>query len=117
MSATREAIVLPLLFLTVMLLGGLRIALDVRLVPPPLVALVLAMLLLGVLVRSGALAPERLMGPERSPLENVSGLVVLLTLFGAAAQIFNLLTPEYGLLHAAFAVCFFVQLATTLAGV
>jgi hypothetical protein len=117
MSTMREAFVLPVLFLTVGLLGGLRIAEVVRLVPPPLIALVLAMLLLGILVRSGALAPEGLMSAARSPLENLSGAMVLATLFGASAQMFNLLTPEYGLLHVAFSVCFFVQLATTLAGV
>jgi hypothetical protein len=101
----------------VALLGGLRIGQTVRLLPPPLIALVLAMLLLGTLVRSGALATDRLMSPYRSPLENLSGVMVLVTLFAASAQIFNLLTPEYGLLHVAFSVCFFVQLVTTLAGV
>jgi hypothetical protein len=117
MTAVREAIVLPAVFLTVALLGGLRIADTVRLVPPPLIALVLAMLLLAALVRSGALAPDRLMNAQRAPLENVSGILVLIALFAASAQIFNLLTPELGLLHAVFSACFFVQLATTLAGV
>ncbi|MEO8074985.1 MAG: hypothetical protein ABI818_01570 [Acidobacteriota bacterium] len=117
MTAVREAFVLPVMFLTVVLLGGVRIGQTIRLMPPPLIALVLAMLLLGILVRSGALAPDRLMSPERSALENLSGVMVLGTLFGASAQIFNLLTPEYGLLHVAFGVFFFVQLATTLAGV
>lgn len=117
MSATREAIVLPAIFLTVTLLGGLRIAQTVRLVPPPLTALVLGVVLLGALARAGALAPDRLMNVRRSPMENVSGLIVLLTLFAASAQVFNLVTPERGLLHAVFGVCLFVQLATTLAGV
>jgi hypothetical protein len=117
MSATREAIVLPLIFLTVTLAGGLRIAQTVRLVPPPLTALVLGVVLLGTLVRAGALAPDRLMSVRRSPMENVSGLIVLLTLFAASAQIFNLLMPDRGLLHAVFGVCLFVQLATALAGV
>ena len=67
MSPLREAFVLPCLFLTVALLGGLRLGADVRLVPPPLVALVLAVLLLGSLVRSGVIAHERLLGsaPDR----------------------------------------------------
>ena len=73
MTAAREAFVLPAMFLTVALLGGLRVAHTVRLVPPPLIALVLAMMLLGALVRSGALAPDRLMNAQRAPLENVSG--------------------------------------------
>ena len=117
MTAAREAFVLPAMFLTVALLGGLRVAQTVRLVPPPLIALVLAMMLLAALVRSGALAPDRLMNAERAPLENVSGILVLFAVFAASAQIFNLLTPELGLLHAVFSACFFVQLATTLAGV
>ena len=57
------------------------------------------------------------MHPQRAPLENVCGLLVLLALFAGSAQIFNLLTPDRGLLHLLFSVCFFVQLATTLAGV
>ena len=117
MTPVREAVVLPAMFLTVALFGGLRIADTVRLVPPPLIALVLAMLLVAALVRSGALAPDRLMNAQRAPLENVSGILVLIALFAASAQIFNLLTPEIGLLHAVFSACFFVQLATTLAGV
>ena len=52
-----EAFTLPLVFLSVALLGGLRI--DVRgglgFVPPPLMALVLAVVLIAVLYRSGAL--------------------------------------------------------------
>jgi hypothetical protein len=117
MTAMREAIVLPAMFLTVALLGGLRVADTVRLVPPPLIALVLAMLLLATLVRAGALAPDRLMNAQRAPLENASGILVLIAVFAASAQVFSLLTPELGLLHAVFSACFFVQLVTTLAGV
>jgi hypothetical protein len=117
MTAVREAIVLPAMFLTVALLGGLRIGDTVRLVPPPLIALVLAMLLLATLVRAGALAPDRLMNAQRAPIENASGILVLIAVFAASAQVFSLLTPELGLLHAVFSACFFVQLVTTLAGV
>ena len=38
MSPIREAIGLPVLFLTTALLGGFRLAEDVRLVPPSLTA-------------------------------------------------------------------------------
>jgi hypothetical protein len=117
MTVTREAIVLPASFLTVSLLGGLRIAPSIRLVPPPLISLVLAMLLLAGLVRSGVFAPNAVLNSDRSGLENSSGLMVALTLFAACAQVFTLVTPEHGLLHVVFAVCFFVQLTTTLAGV
>ena len=65
MTPLRESFVLPCLFLTVALLAGLRLGapVDVRLVPPPLVALVLAVLLLGSLVRSGVFDPRRLHRP------------------------------------------------------
>jgi hypothetical protein len=117
MSAVREAIVLPMAFLTVALLGGLRIGSSPLLVAPPLISLVLAVMLLSALVRAGVFAPAALLSSERTALENISGLIVLATLFAASAQVFTLVTPERGLLHVVFSVCFFVQLTTTMAGV
>jgi hypothetical protein len=117
MSAFREAIVLPLAFLTVALLGGLRIGPTLLLVPPPLISLTLAVMLLIALVRAGVFSPTMIMSAERTPLENTSGVIVLITLFTASAQVFTLVTPEHGLLHVVFSICFFVQLTTTMAGV
>ena len=117
MTAVREAIVVPIMFLTVAGLGGLRLGQRVLLVPPPLVSLVLAVMLIGALVRAGVFAPHSLMNAGRSALENLSGLMLLIALYAATAQVFTLVTPERGLLHAVFSVGFFVQLATTLAGV
>ena len=59
MKAATEAVYLPMLFLTVALLGGLRVDERVTFVPPPLFALVLGMMLFGVLVRGRVLAPEQ----------------------------------------------------------
>ena len=115
MKATREAITLPLLFLTVALLGGVRIADRLALLPPPLFALVLSVLLLGLLVRCGALAPDRLMHPARPMLANLNGLIVLLATFVASAQAFNLVTPESGIPRVLFNVGFLVLLANTTA--
>jgi hypothetical protein len=115
MSVAFEAFYLPLIMLTVTLLGGLRVAERVILMPPPLFALVLAMLLLGILVRSGALAPERLMSAARSPAANLNGLVVLIATFLASAQAFNLATPESGLPRLLFSVFLFVLLLNTMA--
>ena len=115
MSVAFEAFYLPLIMLTVTLLGGLRVAERVTLMPPSLSALVLAMLLLGILVRSGALAPERLMSAARSPAANLNGLVVLLATFLASAQAFNLATPESGLPRLLFGVFLFVLLLNTMA--
>jgi hypothetical protein len=117
MTPLREAFVLPSLFLTVALLGGLRLGADVRLVPPPLVTLVLAVLLLASLIRSGVLRPDRLLSPHRTGVENACGAAVLLALFGASAQVFTLLTPDSGLLHVLVSVFFLVQLLTTLTAV
>jgi hypothetical protein len=117
MSPLREAFVLPCLFLTVALLGGLRLGANVRLVPPPLVALVLAVLLLGSLVRAGVFAHERLLSPRRTGIENACGSVVLVALFAGSAQVFTLLTPDSGLLHVLVSVFFLVQLLTTLTAV
>jgi hypothetical protein len=117
MSAVREAIVLPLAFLTVALLGGLRIGASLLLVPPPLISLVLAVMLLSALVRASVFAPSMILSAERTPLENISGMIVLIALFAGSAQVFTLVTPEHGLLHVVFSICFFVQLTTTMAGV
>lgn len=114
MSATREAIYLPLIFLTVTLLGGLRIADRVTFAPPPLFALVLAMLLVAVLVRARALAPERLVNGSRTGLENLNGVAVVLALFAASAQAFNLATPSAGLPLVLFDAFLFVLLLNTL---
>lgn len=115
MSPLREAVILPGIFLTVTLLGGLRIGADgsgVRLLAPPLLAVVLAMLLLGTLARGRVLVPLALLSASRRPLENLSGAIVLVTLFAASAQALNVVLPERGLLHAAVGVLLFVQLMT-----
>ena len=114
MKAATEAVYLPTLFLTVALLGGLRVGDRLTFVPPPVFALVLAMMLFGVLVRGRVLAPDRLMSASRSPLENLNGLVVILSTFFAAAQIFNLVTPETGLPFLLFNVLLFLLLVNTL---
>jgi hypothetical protein len=115
MSCRLEVFYAPLLFLTVALLGGVRVTDHIVLLPPPLFTLVLAFLLVGVLVRSGALAPERLMHATRPPLANVSGAVVLMTAFAAATQAFSVAIPESGLPRLLFSVFLFVLLLNTLA--
>jgi hypothetical protein len=114
-AAAREAFTLPLIFLTVALLGGFRSAESqgMRFLPPPLIALILATLLLGLLVRAGALSPDRLMRSDRSPLENLSGAVVLAGVFAASAQVFNLMTPESGLFHFIVTIFFMLLLWNT----
>jgi hypothetical protein len=115
MSRTREVFVLPLLFLTVALLGGVRVADRVVLLPPPLFTLVLAFLLVGVLVRSGAFAPERIVNNRRSAIANLNGAIVVATLFAAATQAFNVAIPESGLPRLLFSVFLLVLLLNTYA--
>jgi len=115
MNRTLEVFSLPLLFLTVTLVGGLRVDTRVVFAPPPISALVLAVLLVGALVRCGAVAPRRLIAAERPPLANANGAVVLLTLFAAAVQAFNLLIPEAGLPRLAVTVFLFLLLLNTIA--
>jgi hypothetical protein len=115
-AAWREAFVLPGIFLSVALLGGLRVSADgMRFLPPPLISLVLAMLLLGVLVQGGVLVPGRLMNAGRPALENTNGAAVLLALFFGTAQVFTSVTPEAGLLHLLFNLFFVLLLWNTLA--
>ena len=115
MSSATEAFYLPALFLTVSLLGGVRVADRVVLLPPPLYALVLGLLLFGVLARTGTLVLHRLMNSNRAAVANLNGLLVMLTTFLASAQVFNLVTPESGLPRLLFDVFFLVLLLNTLA--
>lgn len=115
MTPAREAIYLPLLFLTVALLGGVRPGGPVVLSPPSLFSLVLAVMLLGPLIQSGALAPLRLMNGSRTALENLNGFVALAALFAASAQVFSLLTPDAGVPRILFSVYFLVLMLNTLA--
>ncbi len=114
MSAAREALFLPLAFLTVALFGGLEPGRPAPLIPPPLFTLVLAVMLIAALVRSGTLAPERLVNNSRAVLANLNGVVVLLALFAGTSQLFNLLMPRSGLPFLAVNAFLFVLLLNTL---
>src|SRR5467141_4562721 len=108
-------IVLPTMLLTVALLGGLRVdALTKQFIfiPPPLVTLVLAILLLALFVRAGAIELHRWLAIDQPMLTNVSHLLTLLALFFASAQAFNSVLPESGLLHWMFSFFFLWTLWT-----
>jgi uncharacterized membrane protein len=114
-NAVREALVLPALFLTSFLAGGFRGGGSVRLVPPALSALVLAALLVAALLRSGVWVPAQFVSARRTGLANASGVAACAAMLLASAQALNVVMPEDGLLHAAFALLLAVQLLTTLA--
>jgi hypothetical protein len=100
---------LPFIFLTVALLGGLRISADDHafiFFPPPLITLVLAVLLMLLFVRGGLIELRSWIAGNNPPLANVTHAWVLLTLFSASAQAFNSVLPERGLLHWLFSFFF-----------
>ena len=102
-------LVLPLIFLTVALLGGLRISADdyaFIFFPPPLVTLVLAVLLMLLFVRGGLIDVRSWIASDNLPFANVSHIWLLLTLFFASAQAFTSVLPERGLLHWLFSFFF-----------
>ena len=86
-----------------------------RFLPPTPMALVLGLLLVGVLVRTGVLAPWALLGPQRSGLANANGAMLLATLLLASAQVFTALSPESGLLQVLASIFFLLLLINTLA--
>jgi hypothetical protein len=114
MNAAREAFFLPLAFLSVALLGGLQPGAAVPFVPPPLFTLVLAVLVIAALIRTATLVPSALLHASRGPLANANGVCVMLTLFAASAQLFNLLTPRTGLPLVIVSGFLFVLLLNTL---
>src|SRR3569832_380327 len=97
-----EFVVLPFLYLTVALLGGLRIGAESGtfiFIAPPLLTLLLATLLMLLLVRGGLLRFHQWVGPDFPPLTNVAHTWMFITIFFASAQAFNSVLPERGLLH------------------
>lgn len=102
-------VVLPLVFLTVTLLGGLRFgekdSAFIFLVPP-LLCLVFAAAVMVLFFRSGLLRLDGWLSDKRPTLENVSNAAILITLFTATVQIFNSLLPEQGLPFWVIGFCF-----------
>ena len=95
-------VLLPTVFLTVALLGGVRVAAETGalvFVAPPLVSLLMAVMLLSLFVRGGAIRVGGWLSAERGALENVSHALTLGALFFASAQAFNSVLPDAGLLR------------------
>jgi hypothetical protein len=104
-----DNVVLPTLFLTVTLLGGLRVGAENRsfiFVAPPLVTLFLGVLLMLLLVRGRLIRFHQWVSNELPPLTNVVHIWMLITLFFASVQAFNSVLPERGLLHWLFSFFF-----------
>lgn len=102
-------ILLPMIFLTVALMGGLRIDAESRafvFVPPPLITLLLAAMLMVLFVRGRMIEIKKWLSSDQPPLTNVSHALTLLSLFFASAQAFNSVLPERGLLFWLFSFFF-----------
>ena len=102
-------IALPMIFLTVALLGGLRVHAEEHafmFVAPPLITLVLAVLLMLLFVRGQLVELGRWVSSDHPMLVNVSHVLTLLSLFFASAQAFNCVLPEKGLLYWLFSFFF-----------
>lgn len=106
----RQYVLLPLVFLTVALLGGLRIAgadSSFIFLAPALLCLIFAVIMLMLFFRSGLIALDGWFAEDLPVVKNVANAAVLFTLFAATAQLFNSLLPEQGLPFWIVAFCFF----------
>jgi hypothetical protein len=98
-----------MIFLSVALLGGLRIDVETKafiFIPPPLITLILAVLLMILFVRGHAIELRQWVRSDQPPLTNVSHVLTLLTVFFGSAQAFNSVLPERGLLYWLFSFFF-----------
>jgi hypothetical protein len=102
-------ILLPMIFLTVALMGGLRIDATTKafvFIPPPLITLLLSVLLMVLFVRGQMVNIKKWLSSDQPPLTNVSHALTLLALFFGSAQAFNSVLPESGLLFWLFSFFF-----------
>lgn len=109
-SSTTAYIWLPLLFLLVTLLGGLRFGVvDNAFIfnPPPLICLVFAAITVLLYLRSGMISVGGWLDESRGFIPNAAGVGILLTLFAATVQLYNSVLPESGLTFWIVGFCFF----------
>lgn len=101
---------LPMLFLAVALLGGLRFGVGdgaLRFIPPPLATLLLAAATVLLFGKCLLIDVRRdWIGSERPPDENLSNALTLGTLLAATVQVYNAVLPEDALFFTVFAVSF-----------
>lgn len=105
-----QYLLLPFIFLTVTLFGGLRFGetdnafLFLR---PPLICLIFASILLLLFFRANLIRLEGWFSEDFPTIKIFANGLILLTLFTASVQVFNALLPERGLPFWVFAFCFF----------
>lgn len=92
-------VALPLVFLSVCLLGGMRLSLETNafiFLAPSLFNLVLAVMLVAAIVRGRLITVENWFSPDFTPLKNIANGLIVLTLFFASVQALNSILPEKG---------------------
>lgn len=110
-------IVLPTLLLIVVLLGGVRVDAATHalvFLNPPLIALILAGLVMSLYTRAKLINIAEWFEPEQPFINAAANALTLIALFFATAQVFNVILPERGLLHGLFAVFFLWTLVNNL---
>lgn len=107
--ALRLYIFLPLLFLSVALIGGLRLAAADNafvFLAPALVCLLFAAVMLVLFARGRLIEFEGWFSDDFSTTHNVANGAMLISVFAATAQIFNSVLPESGLPFWVVSFCF-----------
>jgi hypothetical protein len=102
-------LLLPTIFLTVALLGGVRVDFETRallFVAPPLVSLILAALLMSSFARGHLINFGAWLSGANHALENAAHALMLIALFFASSQAFNSVLPEAGLFRWLFSFFF-----------
>jgi hypothetical protein len=105
-----QYVFLPLIFLTVALLGGLRIGIEKSefvFLKPALICLVFGAILLVLFFRAKLIVLDGWFSEDFPTLTNIANGAVILSLFAASVQVFNSLIPEQGLPFWIIAFCFF----------
>ena len=104
-------VIVPVLFLTVALFGGLRFAEgtnEARFIAPQLVSLILAAFVMILFIRGGLVELPDYVSERLGLLDNAAGAVRLMAIFFATTQVFNSVTPESGLLNFCFNLFYFL---------
>jgi hypothetical protein len=107
--AASTYLLLPIIYLTVTLLGGLRLNAGDNafiFIRPALICLILAAVMMVLIFRSGLITLDGWLSQDREGLANGANALILLTLFCATVQVLNSLMPERGLPFWIIAFCF-----------
>jgi hypothetical protein len=95
-----QYIMLPVIFLVVTLLGGLRLSLESGafiFLSPTLFNLVLSVMLGAIIIRGKLIDIDEWFSPAFPVLKNLANGLILLTMFSASVQVINSVLPEKGL--------------------